>query len=152
MINTNKKVNKIFTSLSKRDGSRVFLAAIDEVINQLEKLNQFNESYQELYRDTADTGETVSAQFNELRSNVSRFVELYEAFVAQKSEINSLLNESRTVIDNFYDLSSQLGLDPMDNDNYSQLYALAADVEYELEDPLEDDLYFVYESAQKLDN
>lgn len=43
MINTNKKVNKIFTSLSKRDGSRVFLAAIDEVINQLEKLNQFNE-------------------------------------------------------------------------------------------------------------
>jgi len=152
MINTNKKVNKIFTSLSKRDGSRVFLAAIDEVINQLEKLNQFNESYQELYRDTADTGETVSAQFDELRGNVSRFVELYEAFVAQKSEINSLLNESRTVIDNFYDLSSQLGLDPMDNENYSQLYALAADVEYELEDPLEDDLYFAYESAQKLDN
>lgn len=152
MINTNKKVNKIFTSLSKRDGSRVFLAAIDQVIEQLDKLNQFNESYQELYRDTADTGEAVSAQFDELRSNVNRFVELYEAFVAQKSEINSLVNESRTVIDNFFDLSNQLGLDPMDNTNYSELYALAADVEYELEDPLEDDLYFAYEQAQKLDN
>ena len=140
--------------VEKKNNKKLELAAIDDVEEALLEATTFYSKLEELYARIDEDGTRLSADISNILDERDSFMRDYEEFTYLESETSSINSQIiQPALDKFETLADELGIDPYQNNTWSELIEMQTNIEeYEFGADVYERFQFTYDVLQNIRN